>query len=151
MSSLMELAAKECHVTVDWVGSVVATGPTKVKVLYISKKGNPNKKRKIHRPSAELEILQRWLSLRVFNKLEVHPAAAAFVKNASVLDNARRHEKNSYLVRVDFKDFFWSLTIHDLLECFKNSKTEAFKRLARADINFIQKICFDSIRSGITL
>ena len=145
MSTLINQAAQECHVTPEWVTNVINLGSSRVKTLKIPKKSSPNQYRVIHRPSAELETLQRWLTLKIFSKLPTHACAMAFVKKKSILTNAETHHKSKYFIRIDFKDFFNSIKLEDLILAIKNTKTNHLFDAQSADnINFIRKICFDA-------
>jgi RNA-directed DNA polymerase len=44
----------------------------------------------------------------------VHAAAMAYQKNKGIKNNAKRHVKNPYLLKMDFKDFFPSIRPNDL-------------------------------------
>ncbi len=70
--------------------------------------------RDIYHPSQELKLLQRWLIKRVFLSLPVSRAAAAYEEGCSIARNARRHVDNRFLLRMDFSNFFPSLTGDDV-------------------------------------
>lgn len=144
MNSLISLAAHECRVPEDWVREVIRQGPSRVKLIRIAKK-NSKKYRYISRPSSELEVLQRWLVLRFFDNLPVHRSAMAFRKNHSVLTNARVHQKSSYFVRLDFRDFFPSVKFNDFIFALRNSEKCRFLLSEYSDAErFIERVCFDS-------
>ncbi|QRM22266.1 retron St85 family RNA-directed DNA polymerase [Burkholderia pseudomallei] len=144
MSSLATLAAAECCVPESWVNDVVRQGPSRVKTLRIEK-STPGKFRIISRPSAELEILQRWLVLRFFEKMEVHDSAMAFRRGRSILTNAQAHARSRFFVRVDFSNFFPSIRYADFSFALGKSKNLGYFFSEYADArNFIQRICFDS-------
>lgn len=144
MPSIVTLAAAECCVQESWVNDVVRQGPSRVKILRI-RKSTPGKFRIISRPSAELEILQRWLVLRFFEKMEIHDSAMAFRRGRSILANAQIHAKSRYLVRIDFANFFPSIRYADLAFALSKSKKLAHIFSEYPDIGeFIQRICFDS-------
>jgi len=69
--------------------------------------------RLIHHPSRPLKMLQRWIVRKVLSPLPVHGCAMGYRKNLSIADNAQMHVKNSYLMRMDFKDFFHTIVIED--------------------------------------
>lgn len=144
MPSLISLAAEECLVPESWVNDVVRQGSSRVKTLKIKKK-NSEKFRLISRPSAELEILQRWLVLRFFSQLELHESAMAFRNGRSILTNANRHKKSSYFVRIDFKDFFSSIKLQDFFISIAKSKMCGLFLTEFSDYReFVGRICFDS-------
>ncbi|CAE6710731.1 retron St85 family RNA-directed DNA polymerase [Paraburkholderia aspalathi] len=144
MPSIVTLAAAECCVQESWVNDVVRQGPSRVKTLRI-KKSTPGKFRVISRPSAELEILQRWLVLRFFEKMEIHESAMAFRRGRSILTNAEVHAQSRFFVRVDFSNFFPSIRYADFAFALGKSTELAYLFKEYSDIgNFIQRICFDS-------
>ncbi|PRE80881.1 retron St85 family RNA-directed DNA polymerase [Burkholderia gladioli] len=144
MPNFASLAATECHVPEDWVANVVRQGPRRAKILRIKKK-NSDKFRSIARPSAELEMLQRWLLLKFFNQLELHDSAMAFRDGHSILTNAVRHKGSAYFIRIDFKDFFSSIKLQDFIMAMSQTKFFGFHLTEYSDyMEFIGKICFDS-------
>lgn len=70
--------------------------------------------REIHHPARELKVLQRWLVAEVISRLPVHEAAAAYRRGKGIGDHARLHVRNSFLLRMDFRHFFPSLTVTDV-------------------------------------
>src|SRR5438046_1659914 len=87
---------------------LVQSAPYRYKVYQIPKR-NPGQFRTIAQPAREVKILQRWVMKHVLAKFEVHPAATAYRKDLSILDNARPHASSRFLLKMDFKDFFPSL------------------------------------------
>lgn len=77
--------------------------------------------RLISRPRFALEKAQRWVSETILAQQELHPAAMAFRKGISIVDNARVHAGSEVIVRLDLKDFFPSITfsrVRGLFESF---------------------------------
>lgn len=72
-------------------------------------------RRTIHHPSKELKGLQRWLVYNVITAWPVHDAACAYREQRSIKDNASQHVHSRYLLRLDLKDFFPSITAEDVL------------------------------------
>lgn len=71
-------------------------------------------KREIHHPSKELKALQRWLNHNVIAKWPMHDAAYAYRRGRSIGDHARRHAASAFLLRLDLKNFFPSITAADV-------------------------------------
>jgi RNA-directed DNA polymerase len=146
MVSLIEAASLDCKVSVEWVNSVLRAGPSSVKKIKIPKKSSGY--RLVSRPSAELEILQRWLVLKFLSKVRVHPLAMAFLPGRSILSNANIHRGGRYFVRVDFKDFFPSITSADLVRAIWSDKSTTGSLTSyEGYYEFLDRVCFDSIRS----
>jgi RNA-directed DNA polymerase len=68
------------------------------------------RERRILAPSPALKKLQRNLLHNYLDKLLVHPAATAFRRNCSIVDNARRHAGQKLIATLDLVDFFESTT-----------------------------------------
>jgi len=73
--------------------------------------------RAIFHPSKETKALQYALLETVLPTLPVHDAAAGYVRGlrSPLLRNAQAHSEFRFTVRLDFKDFFPSITPNDLL------------------------------------
>jgi len=125
----------EClGITEDLVDRIVVRAPHTYKVYTIPKKSGGE--RVIAQPAKETKYIQNWLIKNVFSKLPVHDVATAYKKGASIALNAVAHSKNQYLLKLDFKDFFNSITEDDLLKHFakylgNNYSIYDFKTLAR--------------------
>src|ERR1035437_6085910 len=76
--------------------------------------------RTIDHPSKQLKAMQRWLNSFVIEKLPVHQAAKAYRKRTSIFDNATAHAASKYLLRMDCKDFFPSITEADVRQLIQN-------------------------------
>jgi hypothetical protein len=62
--------------------------------------------------------MQRLLVAQELSKLPVSEAATAYIKSGSIKHHAQKHAGNRYLLKLDFKDFFPSITdnaINELL------------------------------------
>jgi RNA-directed DNA polymerase len=114
MDSLIQLAAHECCVQDSWVADAVRQGASRVKLLKIQK-STPGKFRIISRPSAELEILQRWLTIRFFKNMDVHDSAMAFVQGRSILTNAKSMQNHLILFASIFRIFSRRLDMEILI------------------------------------
>lgn len=75
--------------------------------------------RTIHSPNKGLKALQKTLGLILQCIFEPHKAAMGFVKNKSILDNARPHVGNRYVYNIDLKDFFQSIDQARFWKCLK--------------------------------
>ncbi|MFW9738146.1 retron St85 family RNA-directed DNA polymerase [Vibrio parahaemolyticus] len=67
-------------------------------------------KRVIAHPSVKLKECQRKLISILELYLPVHDSSYAYVKGRSIKDNALVHAKSDYLLKMDFYDFFNSIT-----------------------------------------
>ena len=89
--------------------SFAVTSPYRYKVYEIPKR-NSKKTRTIAHPSKELKFIQRNIAEFLGNILPVHKAAFAYKKGVGIKDNAKQHSDSKYLLKMDFKNFFPSIT-----------------------------------------
>ncbi len=82
-----------------------------VKHIKIPKKDKTY--RLVYQPSKKLKIIQYWLDNNIFSKLNVHECATAYRKDVSIKINAKKHQRNRFFLKLDFKDFFPSIKFND--------------------------------------
>lgn len=75
--------------------------------------------RTIQAPSDELKSVQRRILRRLLGRLKVHPAATGFERGRSIVDNARPHQGQAVVMRLDIKEFFTSTSAHRVKEYFR--------------------------------
>lgn len=97
--------------------------------------------RTIHHPSQALKSLQRWLNAKVLSSWPVHPAAMAYRKGKSILDNAAAHRHSNYLLRMDLSDFFSSIKDTDI-DTYALTHPMQFSGWSADDIAVLKKIVF---------
>lgn len=96
------------------------TSPHRYKVYSIVKRDLKGR-RIIAHPSKELKFLQRYLIKNVLNELIIHDTAYAYKKKTSIKDNAEQHLNTQYLLKMDFTDFFPSISPELFFRCLSNS------------------------------
>lgn len=70
-----------------------------------------NKSREICAPNFKLKLVQKWLLVNIFSKLSVTNHAMAFKKGLNgIKSNATIHNNSLYILQIDLKDFFTSIT-----------------------------------------
>ncbi|MCS7046115.1 MAG: reverse transcriptase family protein [Gemmataceae bacterium] len=57
-------------------------------------------------PATPLKALQRRLLHRLLRRLKAHPAAHGFERGRSIVSNARPHERQAVVIKMDIVDFF---------------------------------------------
>ncbi len=85
------------------------TAPHRYKKYTIPKR-NSRKVRAIAQPSKELKFIQRAVIEYLESMLPIHESATAYRKGISIRNNAQLHVDGKYLLKMDFKDFFPSIT-----------------------------------------
>lgn len=109
---IRELISTDLAVSQEFLDEALATSRIYVKKIYISKRNGGT--RIVYQPSTKLKTIQYWLIDRVFKNLPIHEAAAAYVKEKSILWNAYEHRNSKYFLKLDFKNFFPSIKWSDL-------------------------------------
>lgn len=122
--------AKSLHVAQPYVRLVAKTASHRYKTYEISKKAGGS--RTIHHPARELKLLQTWLVENIFLKLPVHAAAAAYRSGSSVRKHADMHRRTKFLLRIDFRDFFHSITGNDVVHILSKKLTSKGAPLVNA-------------------
>ncbi len=77
-------------------------------------------KRIISMPDKELLIIQKKIQEKILDNVPVHNNAYGFVKNKSIIDNARVHLNKEKILNIDLKDFFPSIHRGRVFYIFKN-------------------------------
>lgn len=75
--------------------------------------------RSIHAPVKGLKSLQKTLSFVLQCVFKPHHAVMGFVRDKSIVDNARLHEASKYVFNIDLKDFFPSVDQARVWKCFQ--------------------------------
>jgi hypothetical protein len=75
--------------------------------------------RTVHSPVRGLKAIQRTLSFILQCAFEPHNAAYGFVRNRSIVDNARVHVGSRYVYNIDLKDFFQSIDQARFWKCLQ--------------------------------
>lgn len=96
--------------TVQELVSIAATAPRRYYVWQIDKRSG-NGKRTVCHPARELKAVQEYFLRCVLHDLPVHVAATAYVRGSSIKKNAFAHADSRVVLKLDFKDFFNSLTV----------------------------------------
>lgn len=115
---------------------LIATAPIRYKFHLIKKrKGGV---RQIAQPTAEVKLLQRWVLKEIISKLPLHDVAIAYRKGGATKNHAAQHASNKYLLKLDFKDFFPSITA----TCFASHLEIQQPELTKEDIDILCNILF---------
>ena len=99
----------------------------------------------IHAPIKGLKSLQKVLAFILQCVYKPHNAATGFIKNKSIVENAKLHINSRYVYNIDLKDFFSSIEQGRVRACLQlkpfnlNSKTINIERLNIAYI--IASLC----------
>jgi len=134
---MIEKMARDLGVTTRFIAKFANGASHAYKEYYIRKRNGSY--RTIDHPSKPLKAMQRWLLTYVINDLPIHPAAMAYQKHKSIYDNASLHASSGYLLRMDCKDFFPSITDDDLRLLIAN-RPATFGQWKPFEINLFCKL-----------
>jgi len=105
---LYQFLCTELSTSKQEISDFVFSAPKKYKIYTIPKRTSG--KRVIAHPAKKLKEYQRALIGRLEPLLPVHDAAFAYKKNIGIKQNAMQHQKSRYLLKMDFQNFFHSIT-----------------------------------------
>ncbi|NIF02220.1 RNA-directed DNA polymerase [Pantoea sp. Acro-805] len=117
---LIEHLSDTLILTNDFINDLADTASKNYNKFSVPKKNGGT--RVVYQPNKELKLLQRVIHDDFLKILPVHPACSAYLDGASVKENAERHKNNKYLLRIDFVDFFKSITHNDILSFLIENK-----------------------------
>jgi RNA-directed DNA polymerase len=110
--------------------------------IRVPKKGGGY--RSVVHPTTELKVLQYWLIDNLFDSLKIHDSATAYIKGASVLDNAKVHIDGEYFLKMDFKDFFGSISFEAFEPYLRGLLAEKGFEVSESNLRLISRVCFNS-------
>ena len=116
----------------------IKDAPKKYKVYKIKKKKGGF--RTIAHPARNLKIIQRELVSKFETDFhfKIHKMSFAYKKNVSIKDNAVTHLNAKFLLKMDFYDFFNSISF----PMFEKLITESGYKISKPDMKKIAKILF---------
>jgi len=77
-------------------------------------------KREISAPFVPLRDIQQWIYQNILSKVPIHPSAYGFVKDKSIVDNAKVHLNQQFIINIDLLDFFPSIPEKRVYGIFKS-------------------------------
>lgn len=111
MTRILEEMALHFRVSAYELAKIVSTAPLRYKQYAIPKKHGGI--RIVAQPSRELKALQRYILKTRLSAFPIHSAATGYVQNRNIATNARAHVGNDVLLKLDFRDFFPSISVQD--------------------------------------
>ena len=76
--------------------------------------------RELSAPHYTLKYVQTWIYENILSKVKVNYCAHGFCPKKSIVTNARVHVSNKYLLKLDLKDFFPSITQNQVINVFRS-------------------------------
>lgn len=122
----------------DDIRKIVRTAPRRYKVFAIPKRSGVDR-RIIAQPARELKAIQRYIVSTKLRRLRIHPIATAYRIGKSIADNAGVHAKKRVILKLDFRDFFHSITPADLQTIIRKADPDL---IAKEDRPLLSSIFF---------
>jgi hypothetical protein len=118
------------------IARIVQTAPHRYK-LFTIKKRNGIDRRVIAQPARALKAMQRYVIAAKLNALPIHPIATAYRAGRGIADNATPHTGKRVILKLDFRDFFNSITPGDLAAVLDAARLDAVAAADRAMLTAI--------------
>ena len=109
---LIDEMSKSLLLPKDLLDHFIRSAPYRYKVYEVRKRSGKGM-RIIAQPAREVKRLQYWIMEKIFRYFPIHECSTAYVPKKSILDNVKPHEKNPFILKLDFKDFFPSIKAQD--------------------------------------
>ncbi|MBS1069866.1 retron St85 family RNA-directed DNA polymerase [Gluconobacter cerinus] len=118
--NILQILSEETGLLLNDINYIISSAPKSYKTYNIPKRSGGT--RTISQPARQVKILQKALIKNVLLNLPVHPAATAYQKGKSILNNAQPHQgEGRSILKIDFSEFFPSIKHFDWIDyCKKN-------------------------------
>ncbi|WP_131063903.1 retron St85 family RNA-directed DNA polymerase [Raoultella planticola] len=107
LRSIVDLS-EAIGISIRLITSIVKNKQKHYRTFPVIKKSGGE--RVIDAPRTFLKVIQRWLSDFLLNKLPVHDFCFSYKKGQSIRHNAQIHVGKKFVLNIDVKDFFGSIT-----------------------------------------
>lgn len=111
MSLLMDMGAS-LGLPYPFVRGIARKASHSYKIYHIPKRTGGS--REIAHPARPSKTLQRWILDSIIARWPVHDSAFGYVRDRNIGEHASRHADSRYLLRMDFEQFFPSITASDV-------------------------------------
>lgn len=137
---ILDRIAGETGVSIDDLSVIVRTASRRYKTYSIPKRTGG--RRTINHPTPELKFLQRWMTQNLFGVLPVHHAVTSYRNGVGIAHNARLHASQNYLLKIDFADFFPSISAEDVRSIMVAHSMKFDPQLTNDDITVVvETVC----------
>lgn len=125
------------------ISAFLLSAPNKYKIYTIPKRSSGY--RVIAHPSKKLKIYQKKLVKLLEEFLPIHDAAFAYRRGIGIKHNARYHSQSNYLLKMDFMNFFNSISPEMLLNLIEKKGIE----LDKSDPFLLRQTLFCNLRKQV--
>lgn len=132
---LLKKMSNELGLLPGQLEQIINTAPLRYKSFKVPKRSGGE--RQLAQPAREVKAIQRWIISFLLPQLPVHEAATAYKAQASIKKNAELHRDSNYILKMDFENFFPSITGPDLVKhldrhCHEDLDDSAVKLITRS-------------------
>ncbi|MFN1129946.1 retron St85 family RNA-directed DNA polymerase [Lelliottia nimipressuralis] len=138
---LLNYLSSSLILTPDFIYHIACSANERYNKFSIAKENG--KSRVVYQPQKELKLLQRVIHDDFLKKITPHPSCTAYRDGASTYKNAHLHKDNKYLLRLDFVDFFKSVTSNDILLFLSEASSKFHPDWSDEDSElFLKIVCY---------
>jgi RNA-directed DNA polymerase len=120
--NLKNIISEDLKIPVSIIEEALNSSRKIVKHIKLKKKNGGL--RTVYQPSNKLKTIQYWLVHNVFCEMQISCSAKAYIKNSGIKENAAFHSDMRYFLKLDFTDFFPSITSKDFYKILKQWHAE---------------------------
>lgn len=121
---LLDLLNRKTLLEKEYIINICESASESYKHFVIPKKNGDL--RHIYQPSMEVKCLQKVILDEIIEHLPVHESCFAYRKKLSISHHAEYHKDAKFMLRMDFKNFFNSISIVDVNKFCTNTITKKF-------------------------
>ncbi|EBH6636165.1 retron St85 family RNA-directed DNA polymerase [Salmonella enterica subsp. enterica] len=144
--SLLKYIADGLFLTEEETKRFIITVPRRYKRFTIAKR-NSLDRRLIAQPARQVKSIQRAVLKYIREEIKVHECAFAYEIDRDIKKNASIHKANSYLLKMDFKNFFLSIKPINFLSVIRAHGVE----LEDDDVFVLENLFFWKLRRNSPL
>lgn len=111
-SDLLKRMAIDLAILPSHLEQIIRTAPLRYKDFNIPKKAGGF--RRVAQPAREVKLIQYWVINEITSRLPVHESATAYRQGSSIIKNAEAHVFSRHMLKLDFENFFPSITKKDI-------------------------------------
>jgi RNA-directed DNA polymerase len=112
-----------CDVSAEFLQDVIFRKVEAYRTFRVRKRGKPKPARRFRTicvPDQFLMQAQRWIAQHILNTVTPHDASYAFAKDRDLVKSARKHAGARWLVKIDVRSFFESISERQVYFVFRS-------------------------------
>lgn len=137
-AELLQVLSKETSLSNLELSLILASAPYRYKSYKIPKRTGGL--REIRQPTPEVKAIQSWVVRRIISSLPVHAGVYSYRRDLGIRDHAAVHVHSNYFLRLDFADFFPSITYTDVFTMLLDAARLNIVQLDESAIDVVARI-----------